>query len=366
MPNFSGIWSAAQQFQARGQTIWPSRPGAPTIGTVTVSGTTASVPFTASTDKCYVGGATSFTATSTPGCITGTGASSPISVSGLTGGTSYTFKVRATNLLGNSACSAASNSVTPAVTGQQAYTSPGSYTWVAPTGVSKVSVVAVGGGKAGGGGLGYKNNYSVTPGGSYTVVVGTGACARTGGCAGDSYFVSTAVVKGGKGTLSCGGTYTGDGGGNGGSRSTASCSGLRTGGGGAGGYAGNGGNGGNANTSGSAGAGGGGGGAAGWCAAFGNGSGSGGGVGILGQGANGSGGPSGSSLVGGGGGSGGGSGTRGAGCGCGQWFGQNGGAYGGGGSSGNGFPSGSGATGAVRIIWPGCARSFPSTCTGNL
>jgi hypothetical protein len=24
-----------------------------------------------------------------------------------------------------------------------------------------------------------------------------------------------------------------------------------------------------------------------------------------------------------------------------------------------------GAVGAVRIIWPGCARSFPSTRTGN-
>jgi hypothetical protein len=25
-----------------------------------------------------------------------------------------------------------------------------------------------------------------------------------------------------------------------------------------------------------------------------------------------------------------------------------------------------GAVGAVRIIWPGTTRSFPSTCTGNL
>jgi hypothetical protein len=34
--------------------------------------------------------------------------------------------------------------------------------------------------------------------------------------------------------------------------------------------------------------------------------------------------------------------------------------YGGGGS--RNF----GARGAVRIIWPGTTRSFPSTCTGNL
>jgi hypothetical protein len=25
-----------------------------------------------------------------------------------------------------------------------------------------------------------------------------------------------------------------------------------------------------------------------------------------------------------------------------------------------------GGAGAVRIIWPGTTRSFPSTCTGNL
>jgi hypothetical protein len=44
-----------------------------------------------------------------------------------------------------------------------------------------------------------------------------------------------------------------------------------------------------------------------------------------------------------------------------------GGAYGGGGGA--GISSGTnarGGVGAVRIIWPGTTRSFPSTCTGNL
>jgi hypothetical protein len=45
--------------------------------------------------------------------VIGTGASSPITVSGLTGGTAYTFKVFATNAYGPSPLSAASNSVTP-------------------------------------------------------------------------------------------------------------------------------------------------------------------------------------------------------------------------------------------------------------
>jgi hypothetical protein len=50
--------------------------------------------------------------------------------------------------------------------------------------------------------------------------------------------------------------------------------------------------------------------------------------------------------------------------------GGNGGPYGGGGGSGNAFlPTsigGSGGSGAVRIIWPGTTRQFPSTNTGNL
>jgi hypothetical protein len=47
-----------------------------------------------------------------------------------------------------------------------------------------------------------------------------------------------------------------------------------------------------------------------------------------------------------------------------------GGNYGGGGSNGSsigGTPTGgAGGSGAVRIIWPGTSRSFPSTNTGNL
>jgi hypothetical protein len=88
-------------------------PGAPTIGTATAGDTTASVAFTAPGSD---GGSaiTGYTVTSTPGSITASGASSPITITGLTNGTAYTFKVHATNAVGNSAQSAASNSVTPA------------------------------------------------------------------------------------------------------------------------------------------------------------------------------------------------------------------------------------------------------------
>lgn len=371
MPNFSGIWTNAQQLQATGQGIWPAAPGAPTIGTAaSASATSVSVPFTAPTcTGKYPAGVASYTATSTPGCFTASGASSPLTVTGLTTGTSYTFKVKAIGSNGlTSACSAASNSVTPVVVvGQQEYTTPGTYSWVAPSGVTSVSAVVVGAGgfNYGGGSLRYKNNITVVPGNSYTVVAGSNSC-RNIGC--NSYFIGTTTLLARGGGQST--TQYGDGGG---------CGGLRCiGGGGAGGYSGNGGTGTRpssgsgtiSGTNGSGGAGGGGAGIgspAGCCGWHGGG---GGGVGLLGEGASGAGGTvSGTVANGGGGGSGGANGANGP-----RTSGLNGytvcgGDYGGSvsyGGSGVGSPSPVNGKGAVRIIWPGTTRSFPSTCTGNL
>ena len=92
-----------------------SVPGAPTIGTATATGaTTATVAFTAPGSN---GGLTitSYTAVSSPGGITGTlsqAGSGTITVSGLSGATSYTFTVYATNSKGNSSSSSSSNSIT--------------------------------------------------------------------------------------------------------------------------------------------------------------------------------------------------------------------------------------------------------------
>lgn len=47
------------------------------------------------------------------------------------------------------------------VVGQEAYTTPGTYSWVAPSGVTSVCVVCVGGG---GGGGGQSNDSRNTPG----------------------------------------------------------------------------------------------------------------------------------------------------------------------------------------------------------
>jgi hypothetical protein len=85
-------------------------PDAPTIGAVAaLSDGTVTVAYTAATTG---GAVTTFTATSTPGSITGTGAS-PITVSGLSLGTAYTFKVKGTNSTATGPESSASSSVTP-------------------------------------------------------------------------------------------------------------------------------------------------------------------------------------------------------------------------------------------------------------
>jgi hypothetical protein len=110
--NAAGLTSVASS--ASNSITATTVPQAPTIGTAADggTGTTATVTYTAGA----TGGAavSVYTATSSPGSITGTGAS-PITISGLTTGTAYTFTVTATNANGTSAASAASNSVTPAV-----------------------------------------------------------------------------------------------------------------------------------------------------------------------------------------------------------------------------------------------------------
>lgn len=113
-------------------------PDAPIIGSATDLGTgsTVSVSFTPAATG---GAASTFTATSTPGSFIGTGASSPITVAGLTSGTSYTFKVKATNATGVIGPeSSASNSVAPAFPVIGAYDSLATVT-VGAGGVSSVT-----------------------------------------------------------------------------------------------------------------------------------------------------------------------------------------------------------------------------------
>jgi hypothetical protein len=283
----------------------------------------------------------------------------------------------------------------PIPPGQVAYTTPGTYSWIAPAGVTSVCAVAVGAGGSGidgsssysgggGGGLGWRNDIAVVPGQTYTVYVAP--TTPKGNTAGTSFFISTATVAGyggGRGypsssstggpnqngsSYGAGGGWVGSGGGAGGQANTSSCSG-----GGAGGYTGNGGNYNALPAAGSGGAAGGGtySSTYGW--------GAGGGVGLNGKGNTATGwyhGSSGqvysTSPGNGGGGMGGSGGTNGMSgenptnsTGQGGNSGLYGGVYGGGGGgAGDGWPGngGIGGQGGVRIIW-GEGRSYPDNAS---
>ena len=182
-------------------------PNAPTSVVATAGNAAASVAFTA---PANVGGGaiTSYTVISSGG-QTASGASSPITVSGLTNGTSYTFTVYASNTYGNGPQSTASSAVTPAASTTM-----------------EVLIVAGGGGgaykanaRAGAGGAGGLLYYgsetpktpngaalAITPGTTYTVTVGAGGVRSEPGV-GDSQ---------GTGSNSVFSIYTASGGGGGG------------------------------------------------------------------------------------------------------------------------------------------------------
>ena len=287
--------------------------------------------------------------------------------------------------------------VAAAAPGQQVYTTPGTYSWTAPALVTSVCVVCVGGGGTGddgnsgdgggggggGGALAYANDIPVTPGQSYTVVVGAGGTngngkntrAQDGG--NSTFTVGSFVMTAGGGQG--GGPYFSNPGSNGGTFSFANTPGGVTTGGGNGG-------GGGAPYDG----GGGGGGGGGYTGAGGGGAGSIGGYSFTSTvttatGAGGGGGASSGSSAGVGGGGSGGSGqpnVTGGGGGGSAIFGATAATNGGNGNGGTfpssqggagGFPGGggggswdnntglaaAGGNGAVRIIW-GTGRSFPS------
>jgi hypothetical protein len=247
--------------------------------------------------------------------------------------------------------------------GESTYTTAGTYSWVAPSGVTEVSIITVDGGSSGGrGGTGgyttggrggtlkYENNITVVPGNSYSLTVGDGGLRGYSSLSGDlggdttmTSLTSTMVIGGFGGSVGNGSDTFGGGGS------------------GAGGYSGNGGHGAYGGGQGATGANGsGGGGGGGGYNSAGSGSG-GGGVGLFGQGSNGAGGDgsgAGNQAVAGKGGSGGNDGINDA-----QGtHGGDGGINGGGGGAGYGSGGGGGGTGAVRIMW-GTGRSFPTNAT---
>ena len=265
--------------------------------------------------------------------------------------------------------------VTGAVPGQQAYTTPGTYSFIVPDDVTEISAVAVGGGGGanaspgtsnysgaggGGGALAY-DTIAVIPGETLSIVVGSGGGSSVAGSDSTIQRGATLLLGAGGGLQGvyaassggAGGTVLAGNGGSGGQGGGSRNNDGGGGGGGAGGYSGNGGTGGSGNSGvGSAGTGGAGGGGGGQLAGGVQNNG-GGGVGILGEGASGAGGATNSYGRGGSGG--------------GDGFPSGvGGLYGGGGGGAEDDTNRAGAaggSGAVRIIWgaaPG-DREYPST-----
>jgi hypothetical protein len=188
----------------------------------TIDGGKINVAFTPST----IGGtATSFIATSTPGSLTGTANSSPIAVTGLTGGTSYTFSVAAINANGTGEASPASSAQTAPILTSTTFNTTG--TWTAPAGVNAIELLMVagggngggqtpsmGGGGGGAGGFIRNTATAVTPSTSYTITVGA-----QGGVSNAFGFTAIAGGNGGNGsnTVNVGtGSNSGNAGGSGG------------------------------------------------------------------------------------------------------------------------------------------------------
>ena len=188
-------------------------PGAPTIGTATASAPfTANVSFTAPASN---GGLaiTSYTAVSSPGGLTGTlnqAGSGTITVSGLSGGTNYTFVVYATNAVGNSANSAASNQITPTIARP-----PVDYLIVGGGGGGSGDD----GGGGGAGGVRSGTGYQIVAG-TYTITVGSGGAGRynsNGADGGSSSFGPFTAAGGGGGAYRSPGNGNAGGSGGGGS-----------------------------------------------------------------------------------------------------------------------------------------------------
>ena len=199
-----------------------AKPVEPVVTSAALTGADATTTAVAFTQPTIGMPATSFTATSTPGSITRTANTSPITYESmaLSPNTNYTFAVSAVGANGTGAATTSGSVTTQdSYVLTQTFTSSGNFT--VPAGATKIAVFAIGGGSGGNGGSGGSTSSShignsshwgtagngglsaaiaafkevaVTPGDIYAVTVGAGGGAGSpGGTTSFGNLVSVAV-----------------------------------------------------------------------------------------------------------------------------------------------------------------------------
>ena len=170
-------------------------PQAPTVGTPALSGTGASVPFTAN----GTGGPaiTAYTVYASGGQgISASGTSSPIIVNGLTQGNSYTFTVSATNSVGESPKSTPSSSLTIQVPLTVQYLMVGGGGGSGGPGNRSFANSSAWAGGGGAGGY-VADTADLSLNGSYPIVIGGGGGVDTSGTS--TTFNGRTALGGGRG-----------------------------------------------------------------------------------------------------------------------------------------------------------------------
>ena len=168
------------------------RPTAPTTLSATISDGQVTIAFSGAGSN---GSAiTNYTVIAQPGGLTGSSSSSPVTVLGLTNGTAYTFRVIATNGVGDSESSTVSVTATPA-------TVPGSPTSVSAVSGNASATVSFNAPTSDGGAAITSYTITASPGGATcTAPAGATSCVVSGLTNGNSYTFTVVANNGAGGS----------------------------------------------------------------------------------------------------------------------------------------------------------------------
>jgi len=230
----SGVWTVREAEAYARSGAWPALAGPPTSVAGTAGNAQVALTWTAPSatgGTSITGYKVEYTPSGGSATVVSTGSTAAsYTITSLTNGTAYTFRVAAITGYGTGAYSAASSSVTPAAPSFTAtavlLTSGTSYT--VPSGATSMKAWAVGGGgqttnansSSGAGGCAYKT-WSVSGGASVSYSVGSAAdsVSNMSGYSSTVTFAGTTITGyGGPSGFSSGGSFSGgDGGASGGS-----------------------------------------------------------------------------------------------------------------------------------------------------